>query len=183
MQNIFKDILKGKVVIVGIGNVMKGDDGFGPALIEKLTGRVQAVCIDAGSSPENYTGKITKEKPDTVLLVDAVHLDLTPGQYQVLKPNEILKSGFTTHDISPKMFIEYLENQLKADLSTEAKHLSDEAEHNKHSAKSDNKYLAKVDIYMLGVQPENIALGDEMSNSVKKTLDEITVLIKETINA
>ena len=39
---------KGKVVIVGIGNLLRGDDGFGPALIERLSGNVEARCIDAG---------------------------------------------------------------------------------------------------------------------------------------
>lgn len=128
---------------------MKGDDGLGPALIERLKGKVKAVCIDAGNSPENYGGKIAKESPDTILLVDAIHLDLEPGRYEILKPHDILKSGFTTHDISPRMFIKYLESQTKAD------------------------------IYLLGIQPQNISLGGEMSETVKKTLDKIEILIKE----
>jgi len=37
MKNIFKNILKGKVVILGIGNTLRRDDGFGPALIERLS--------------------------------------------------------------------------------------------------------------------------------------------------
>ena len=135
---------------MGIGNPLRGDDGFGPALVERLQGKVKAVCIDAGNSPESYAGKITKENPDTILFIDAVHLDLPPGQYQILKPEEILKSGFTTHDISPRVFIEYLKSQTKAD------------------------------IYMLGVQPKDITLGDGMSKSVKKTLEEIEKLIMET---
>lgn len=153
MQNIFSNIFEGKTVIVGIGNIMKGDDGFGPALIKRLDGKIKAVCIDAGSAPENYTGAISKQNPDTILLVDAVHLDLAPGQYEILKPQDILKSGFTTHDISPRMFIEYLESQTKAR------------------------------IFLLGIQPQNISLGDEMSDNVKKALAEIESLIKETINA
>ncbi len=140
---MLKDILKGKVVIVGIGNVLKGDDGFGPALIERLNGKMNALCIDAGTAPENYTGKIVKAEPDTILLVDAAHLDLEPGRYRILKPDEILKSGFTTHDMSPRMFMEYIGSRTKAA------------------------------IYMLGIQPEKISLGDEMSETVKKTLDEI----------
>ncbi|OGW74733.1 MAG: hypothetical protein A2Z72_07980 [Omnitrophica bacterium RBG_13_46_9] len=150
---MFKDILKGKVVIVGIGNKMRGDDGFGPALVGEIEGSVKAVCIDAGNSPENYTGKIANENPDTVLLVDAVHLDLKPGEYEILKSSEIEKSGFTTHDISPRMFIEYLKNRTGAD------------------------------IYMLGIQPENISLGARMSPSVKKTLSEISELIAEACSA
>lgn len=142
------EILKGKVVIVGIGNIMKGDDGFGPALIKRLDGKIKAVCIDAGSAPENYTGAIAKHNPDTILLVDATHLELAPGRYEILTPEDILKSGFTTHDISPGMFIEYLESRTGAR------------------------------IFLLGVQPQNISLGKEMSDSVKTALDEITELIK-----
>jgi len=153
MKNVFKDILRGKVVIVGIGNPLRGDDNFGPAIIEKLKGNTKAVCIDAGTAPENYTGKIIKENPDTILIVDAVHLDLSPGEYDILKPSEIVKSGFTTHDISPRMFLEYLEKETNAN------------------------------IYFLGVQPENVSFGNEMSENVKKTLKEITVLIKEAEHA
>jgi len=148
MQNIFTKIFKGRVVIVGIGNILKGDDGFGPELIKRLAGKVKAVCIDAGATPENYTKVIAKENPDTILLVDAVHLDLMPGRYEILKREDILKSGFTTHDISPRMFIEYLEGRTGAK------------------------------IFLLGIQPQNISLGDGLSDSVKGALEEIEDLIK-----
>ena len=150
-MNILNNILNGKVVIVGIGNVMKVDDGFGPALIKRLKGSVKAVCIDAGTAPENYVGPIARQNPDTVLLVDAAHINSKPGDYAILKPHEILKSGLTTHDISPKVFIDYLRSEVKAD------------------------------IYMLGVQPERIRLGGEMSDNVKKTLKEVTKLIEKSL--
>jgi len=140
-------IFSGKVVFVGIGNILRGDDGFGPALIEKLKGKVPAVCIDAGSAPENYSGKIIKEAPDTVILVDIAHMGMKPGEYDVLKKDDILRSGFTTHDLSPNMFIEYLEKETGAD------------------------------IYMIAAQPENVAFGEHMSDSVKAALDEITALV------
>ena len=153
MKNVFKDIFKGKIVIVGIGNPLRGDDGFGPAFIERLKGKISASCLDVGTAPENYLGTIAKQNPDTILFVDAVHLDLEPGQYEILKAPDILKSGFTTHDISPVMFIRYLESQTKAD------------------------------IYMLGVQPQNISFGREMSDRVKKALEEISKMIMEANNA
>ena len=153
MKNDFKDVLKGKVVIVGIGNIMRGDDGFGPALVENLTGKVSAVCIDAGTAPENYLGKVAKERPDTILLADAVHLDLSPGEYELLRKSEILNHGLTTHDISPNMLIEFLEKETEAD------------------------------IYLLGVQPKDISFGDDMSDEVKRAISEISELIKETIDA
>jgi len=137
------DELQGQSSSGGIGNPLRGDDAFGPRLIERLTGKVRAVCIDAGSAPESYAGKIVKEKPDTIVLVDAVHLDKSPGEYALLGKAEILKSGFTTHDMSPHLFIEYLENQTQAD------------------------------IYLLGVQPKTLSIGDEMSDPVNQTLETL----------
>ena len=145
--------VKGKVVIVGIGNILKGDDGFGPALIEEIKGSVNAVCIDTGSAPENYIGKIIKEEPGIVIIIDAAHLGLAPGEYDLLKKDEIARSGLTTHDLSPSMFIDHLEEGIEAD------------------------------IYMLAVQPENVSFGEEMSSSIKKAIDELAATIKETFHA
>jgi len=153
MQTNLKDILKGKIVIIGIGNIIRGDDGFGPLLIEKIKGDLELICLDGGTAPENYLGKIAKENPDTVLIIDAVYLGKNPGQYEILKGEDIAKCGFTTHDISPVMFIEYLTNQTKAN------------------------------IYMLGVQPKGIELGSEMSRELKAVLDELSGKILEVVNA
>ena len=142
-ENIFQDIFRGKTVIVGIGNSLRGDDGFGPALVKRLQGRIGTVCIDAGSAPENYVGKITRENPQTILIVDALDLGLAPGKYMILKKEDIVKSGLSTHDISPHMLIDYLEKQTNAD------------------------------IYVLGVQPKDISFGVEMSEEMNMTLEEV----------
>ncbi len=153
MNNPFINILKGKVVIVGIGNILRGDDGFGPALVEKLKENEKLICIDAGSTPESYTRNIISANPDVILLADAVHLNHKVGEYEILGKNDIVKSGLTTHDISPRMFIEYLESQIRAE------------------------------IYMVGIQPQNLSLGEDLSEPVKKSLDEIKNLIMEVTNA
>lgn len=153
MQADLKDILKGKIVIIGIGNIIRGDDGFGPLLIEKIKGGAGVMCLDGGTAPENYLGKIAKENPDTLLIVDAVHLGRNPGEYEILRQEDIAKCGFTTHDISPVMFIEYLTKETGAN------------------------------VYMLGVQPQSIDLGFEISPKLKEVLDEVSGKILEVINA
>ena len=153
MKNKVKDILKGKIVIVGIGNILRGDDALGPLLIERLKDNVDAVCIDAGSAPENYVGKIAKLKPDTVLIIDAVHLGLKPGEYEILKKKDINENSFTTHNLSPTMFIEYLEKEISAE------------------------------VYVLGVQPEDISFGKNISANAEKTLTELSQLIISSINS
>ena len=151
MENIFKDILKGRVVIVGVGNLLKGDDGLGPALVQRLRDRVSAVCIDAGTAPENFTGAIKKEAPDTVLIVDAADLGKAPGQYQLLEKEDIARIGFTTHDISPAMLMGYLQSETKSR------------------------------IYMLGIQPEKIDFEERLSQPVRKAIEETTKQIEEAL--
>jgi hydrogenase 3 maturation protease len=157
MENIFKNILKGKVVVLGVGNPLRCDDGFGPALIKELTDNFpykghDALFIDAGTAPENYMGKITKIKPDTLLIVDAVDLGVEPGGYALLGKSDIRKQGFTTHDLSPDMLMDFLEKE------------------------------AEIDIYLLGVQPESISFGTDMSEAVQKTVLEVSKLIKERMS-
>jgi hydrogenase 3 maturation protease len=143
--------LQGKLVLVGIGNSLKADDGLGLALVQRLKNKTQAVCIDAGNTPENYLGQILKENPDAVMLVDAAQLGLPPGQYRVLQPTEIVNCGLTTHDVSGRLFIEFLQNETKAS------------------------------IMMLAIQPQTVAMGEKISESVLNALDELETVFIEAI--
>ena len=133
-------IIEGKVVIVGMGNCLRGDDGLGPSLMERLKKKLDITCINAGSTLENYLGKIVREDPDTVLLIDAVHLGLEPGAYEIMDPEEVNPTGFSTHDISPKMHLDLLSRSINGK------------------------------IFLLGVQPGQLTLGSKISAEVRKTL-------------
>ena len=135
-------------LIFGWGNPSRGDDALGPCLIKRLEGHLDALCIDAGSAPENYLGKIIKASADVVLFIDAVDFNKEPGYYKILKQEEILKTGLTTHDLSPRMLIEYLAVETKAR------------------------------IYLLGIQPKDLKIGQELSEPVQKALNELECLLK-----
>ena len=147
MENMFKDILKGKTVILGVGNTLRADDGAGCVLAQRLKGKTRALCIDAGSSPENFTGTIRKVDPDTILVVDAADLGKEPGAFALLEKDEIMTVGFTTHDLSPAMLMEYLKAQTKAS------------------------------IYLLGIQPASVEFGEGLSERVEETLEKVEGLI------
>ena len=140
-------IFQGKVAIVGVGNMLRGDDGFGPALIERIQGTVQATCIDAGPAPENYLGVIVRAKPDTILFIDAANIDMQPGAYAILKKEDIAGLGLTTHDIPLGMLMDYLEKESRAQIC------------------------------ILAVQPAQVAFGSVMSGCVVKALDQLSALI------
>ena len=55
--NPFRSIIQGKTVFFGIGSTLRGDDGFGPVLVQKLQGKINAVCINAENAPEKFIKK------------------------------------------------------------------------------------------------------------------------------
>ena len=143
----FEEILKGKTVLFGIGNTLRGDDAVGPMLVEMLRDKVNAVCINAEGSPENFLGKVIKESPDTLLIIDAMYLNEGPGEYRLLAPEEVEATVTSTHDIPLTMLIHYLKSEKK------------------------------MNIYILGIEPQHLEIGKEVSPKVKKTL----VLLKKII--
>jgi len=147
MENIFKGILKEKVVIVGIGNILRGDDGLGPELIRMLKGSFpqegRFLLLDAGEAPENYLEKIVQYQPDTILLVDALDFAEPPGSIRIIDRSELQEVGFSTHNASIKLTMNYLNSR------------------------------AKCDVLLLGIQPANLGMGSSLSEPIKLALSRV----------
>jgi hydrogenase 3 maturation protease len=139
-----KDILKGKVVILCVGNPERGDDGLGPYFAGAIKGRVPYEVIDAGSAPENWTGVVAGLKPDTIVMVDAVDFEGRPGEMRIFAGEDLRAGKISTHDVSPKLLIEYLKESTKAD------------------------------IYILGIKPQSNKLGEGLSPCLKSSLDSLS---------
>jgi len=138
--------LSGKTVILGIGNTLRSDDGVGSILATRIQDKTPYIVYDAGSSPENYLGKIIKDKPDTILLMDAVDFGGEAGEFRMLEGEDIQTVNFfSTHDASISLAISYLKNSLKT-----------------------------VDIIILAIQPEMLAFGDKLSPQISTTLEKLT---------
>ncbi|NQU19360.1 hydrogenase maturation peptidase HycI [bacterium] len=158
MSTSFKDLkvelshlLLGRVLIVGIGNQLRADDGFGPALISRIQNKTTASCLDVGSSPENYIGKIVKLKPDVILFVDAVSMEEEPSTMRLIKAEQIPEYGFSTHNMSPRLMIDNIKSQIK------------------------------TEIFMLGIEPENLEFGESISKNVLEKLVLIENILIEIL--
>ncbi len=139
--------LEGKVVYMGIGNILRGDDGIGPELVARLSEK--GLCtVDAGTAPENYIRPVARFEPDTIVIVDAVHLDREPGSVELLDRSEILENtGFTTHTLSPVLVMERLEDETGAR------------------------------VVMLAIQPGTLEFGASLSPEVDRLLDILPDLL------
>jgi len=107
-----KEYLKSRLAIVGIGNMLKGDDQVGCLLIQRLQGKTEACLFDCGQVPENYIQPIIKTTPQTIIIIDAADWGGPIGELRLIKKEEIKNFSFSTHNASLGIFLDYLKNEL-----------------------------------------------------------------------
>ncbi|MDD5687755.1 MAG: hydrogenase maturation peptidase HycI [Elusimicrobia bacterium] len=149
MKFDIKDVGRGNVLIVGIGNSLKGDDGAGCEVIKQLEGKTNYKLLDVGSAPENYTKKIKEFCPDTIIFIDAVEMKEKPGTIKIIDEKEISSGFFTTHNMPLNLFLDYIKEQTKAK------------------------------IIFIGIQPKSMKFGDKISPPVKKAIEKLTNILQE----
>ncbi len=94
----------GRIVVIGVGNLLKGDDGFGVRVIEALGGEdlpEGVECIDGGTG--GPTLMVHFEDARALILIDAVDLGAEPGILRTFSLDEVTEtqSGtpFSLHDL------------------------------------------------------------------------------------
>ena len=75
---MYEELLTKRILILGCGNVLMGDDGFGPAVIKKLRQQYRlpdhAHAEDVGTSVREVLFNITllEHRPEHIIILDAV---------------------------------------------------------------------------------------------------------------
>lgn len=111
LWRILQKDTRGRVVLMGIGNPLRGDDAVGLAVIDHLERRTleDALLLKAESVPENFTGLIREYEPTHVLMVDSAELDAPPGVARVIPADAIMESRISTHTSSLRTLITFIE--------------------------------------------------------------------------
>lgn len=136
-----------KVVILTVGNILRRDDGFGQLVAQKLKEKMGAVPIfDGGEAPENYLGKILGHHPEIVLIIDTVDFNGNPGGVRIFGQDELSHRDFSTHGLSLKLAMEYLNNR------------------------------GVKEVKLIGIQPKDTKLGEGLSKEVEQSLDKVISL-------
>lgn len=146
MNDLADDLRKnltGRVCVVGVGNRLKGDDAAGPKLIDRITGHVRFICLDAGVAPENYLEKIVRFKPDTILLVDAMDFGSEPGSSRLFSADQVTGGGLSGHALSLRMACDYLQQRIS------------------------------VRIFVLGIQPAQVIMNGPLSGAVRTAVEKL----------
>ena len=132
------------------------DDRFiDPFIIKKLKGEnienENLLFIDAGTVPENFTGKIRKENPTHLIIVDACLMDSNPGDMKIVDKDEFANIGISTHSMSLSFFVRYLEKDTE------------------------------IRIIFVGIEPETMDWGVKPTPNVEKSADEFIETLKGII--
>ena len=96
-----------KILFVGVGNVLKMDDGVGVYICNGIKNNNHYLTLPVEVSIENYIGKINTINPDILVLVDCVNMNKVPGTYKLFPICEIHDLTFNTHNISLKRLAEF----------------------------------------------------------------------------
>jgi len=97
LEELRQRIRDKKVLILGIGNRLCGDDAVGSILAERMSQKVDIPVIDAGDVPENYLGPIEASSADLVLVLDAADLGASPGDLSLIEMDQLKELGISTH--------------------------------------------------------------------------------------
>lgn len=128
-----------KILFVGIGNILKKDDGAGVYISGKIKNNLNIKSLTVETSIENYIGKINSLNPDILILIDCVDFNLKAGTAKLLTLSQIHDMTFNTHNISLKRLAEFF----------------------------------NMPVFILGIQPEIIGFGENISYLVKCVADNI----------
>jgi hydrogenase 3 maturation protease len=89
-----------KILFVGIGNVLKQDDGAGVYISNRIVERDNIGTLTVEVSIENYIGKINSLNPDILVLIDCMCMGAHPGSAVLLPVEKVIDITFNTHNIS-----------------------------------------------------------------------------------
>jgi hydrogenase 3 maturation protease len=173
LREQLQQCFQGHVCLMGLGNVLYGDDGFGVRLVEALAksegrrakreapgARAGAETslsdcgpqyVIAGTAPERFIGGAAGVACDHLIFVDAVDFGGVPGS-AILLDSEQLSARYpqiSTHKISLGLLAKWAE----AHGTTKA--------------------------WLLGVQPESLKQGAELTPAVSSTLELLLALVRD----
>jgi len=144
-----------RIAIVGIGQVLRGDDGAANVIVERLRTLLPpggaVLALDGGPAPENQTGRLRHFRADLVVLVDAAQVDMEPGSLCWLPWRTTTGVSASTHTLPPHMLAQFLMATLNCEVC------------------------------LIGIQPGNTDLGARLSHAVDQAVESATARLADIL--
>lgn len=153
---LFANFMDHKILVIGIGNPFRHDDGIGPAIIKILQteNNPNFDLFDGGTDGLALLDKIAEY--EKAIIIDAVQILEAPGIVRSFTPTEakikVKSDVLSTHGFGLAEVLKLME-----------------------------ELNIKTKIKIIGIQPKNINFGEGLSDEIKDQIPQILKLIRETL--
>ena len=141
--------------VVGVGNPLSGDDGFGPAVVDRLPAPGVLHPFDVRGVPESFLGPIVASGCPGVLFVDAADLGADPGRLALVDAGCLAEIDVSTHVVSLSLMAEAV------------RRLAGEGPEGR-----------EVRCALLAAQPEHLAEADRLSAAAAAAVDRAVAALE-----
>jgi len=146
-----------RIAILGVGNEFNADDIIGPLVSRRLAAAFpdhsHLLIRDTGTAPENFTGSLRTFKPDLVILVDAVDMQMPVGSIAWVLWDDLEGAAAFTHAPTPAMFGDFLRDELDCSIA------------------------------LIGVQPASLVFDQPPSREVLASTRRVSAGVKQSLKS
>ncbi|MCM8772542.1 MAG: hydrogenase maturation protease [Candidatus Omnitrophica bacterium] len=145
-----------KLLVFGIGNTLRMDDGIGVYLVRELENyfdKEEIKIYEIGTETWRLFSIIEEEECENVVIVDAINLNFIPGFVYLSKNPEI--KDFCSFSLHEKNYLSEI----------------------------DFEFLPSKNIYIFGIEPYKTDWGIGLSEILKKKFNEILEKLVELCNS
>lgn len=144
---------KSDILVIGVGNPFRRDDGIGPEIIRRLSERHNLNCdiYDGGTDGLALLDKLQEYK--SAIIIDAVNMSAEPGTVHVFTPEEAIikinSDTLSTHGYGIAEVIKLME-----------------------------ELHIKTKLKIIGIQPEDISFGEGLTEKIKSKIQDILDIVE-----
>ena len=148
---------RSKVLVLGVGNTLRRDDGIGPEVIGELKRSEKSIQADLQNGGTDGLALLEIIKVyRKAIIIDAVDMGLKVGDIRLFTPEEakinIKQDTLSTHGFGLAETIKLME------------HLG-----------------INTELMIIGIQPEDISFGEGLTKKIRATIPTIKEIIEENI--
>jgi len=152
LGNLLRSSSKHKIVFIGVGHPLRGDDYVGSYVVKELIKRgerkpINVDFLDAEDSVESVITKAYQAKH--IIFIDSCEMNVQPGEIHLISVSETDYPFFTTHGIPLKLLSERLLPQSK--------------------------------VWVLAIQPKQVEFSEKMSPEVSEASMLVSKFILEKL--
>jgi len=111
-----------RLAVLGVGSVLRADDAAGMEVVRILeerlpVGRADVRLFGGETAPENFSGSILRFAPTHLLIVDAADVNLSPGDFADICPEDVGGPSYCSHMLPIKLMVDYLARETGAHVT------------------------------------------------------------------